>query len=29
MWVSIFMSGLKAAEIAHTPGKDPVLNGTV
>lgn len=28
-WVSIFMCGLKAAEIVHTPGKDPVLNGTV
>lgn len=28
-WVGIFMCGLKAAEILHTPGKDPVLNGTV
>ena len=28
-WISIFMCGLKAAEIIHTPGKDPVLNGTV
>lgn len=28
-WVSVFMCGLKAAEIVHTPGKDPVLNGVV
>lgn len=28
-WVSIFLCGLKAAEIVHTPGKDPVLNGVV
>lgn len=29
MWSGVLWCGIKAAEIVHTPGKDPVLNGDV
>ncbi|MEN9922958.1 MAG: hypothetical protein RIS09_472 [Actinomycetota bacterium] len=29
MWASVLWCGIKAAEIVHTPGTDPVLNGKV